>query len=274
MKTRIREKTAYLIVFLLSIVFFGWFAFNFYTLEPGDRSLELYSDSYWIIGLVGALYGLSVSKAWGGLKSLFGKSLFFFSLGLFAQVFGQITYTYFALVKGVEAPYPSVGDIGFFGSILFYLGGLLYLKRALGTKFILATTTKKIISIVLPLLILAGSYFVFLRDYESSGATIATFLDFGYPLGQAFYISVAVLIYLMSFKALGGIMKNKILLLILALVLQYVADFMFLYRFSKDEWYTGGFNDFMYQLAYLVMTIALLRIGSTARKLMVKTTDK
>lgn len=273
MKLKSKSKGFKFAVFV-SLFFVVWWLINFIFLSPGHKSLEFYSDSYWVVGLLGAIYGLRVSKEWGGVKSLFGRSLLFFSFGLLAQVFGQITYSYFALFEGIEAPYPSVGDIGFFGSIILYVFGLLSLKKALRVEVSSVSFVKKTISVVLPILLLGFSYIVFLRSYEATDNTLVTLLDFGYPLGQAFYISLALLIYLLSLKALGGIMKNKILMIILALVIQYLADFTFLYRFSNDEWYAGGIDDLIYQMAYLIMTLTLLHMGTVAKRLNPKSQGK
>lgn len=273
MNTNKKEKTAYILTVLLAGGYSVWWLANLLHGHPGDRSLELYSDSYWVTAVVGVVCGFFVSKLWGGFRSLFGRALLFFTLGLAAQVFGQITYSYFALVRHIDAPYPSIGDIGYFGSVILYILGVYTLSKALGVRLRYAGGFQKLISILVPLILLATSYMVFLKDYQFSGSHLITFLDFGYPLGQALYISIALFAYILSAKLLGGKMKNKILLLLFALLIQYCADFSFLFRFSRDTWYAGDFTDFLYQLAYLFMTLALIQIGGVARKLKVKAED-
>jgi hypothetical protein len=263
------EKIAYFVTFLLAAIYFSWWVINFTVGHPGDRSHELYSDSYWIVALIGTVYGFFVSKQWGGAKSVFGRALLLFTLGLFAQVFGQVTYSYFALFRGIQASYPSIGDIGYFGSVVLYIVGVLILSKAVGARFKSASIYQKVVAVVAPLALLTLSYAIFLRGYQFTGHPVTTFLDFGYPLGQASYISLALLTYILSVKLLGGKMKNKVLLLLAALLIQYIADFSFLYRDSHNQWYAGDASDLAYQIAYLFMTIALLRIGGVARKLKV-----
>lgn len=273
MNTYRSEKVAYIITFALAGLYSSWWLINFFFGQPGDLSHEIYSDTYWIVALVGVLYGYSVAKLWGGHKSILGKALILFTLGLLGQVVGQIIYSYFALVKHIDAPYPSLGDVGFFGSVLLYIVAVLMLSKALGIHFRSGGKTQRVISIAAPLALLVGSYAIFLRDYQFDGSWLVTFFDFGYPLGQAVYISLALFMFVLSARLLGGKMKNKILLLLLALSVQYIADFTFLYRFSKDLWYAGGVNDLTYQIAYLLMTIALLQIGSVSRKLQSKQSE-
>lgn len=270
MKTKLSERLAYVITLLIAAVYFAWWGINYWAGNPDSTSLEWYSDTYWIVAAVGVACGLFAAKQWGGVKSIFGRSLTFFTLGLAAQTFGQLTYSYFAIVQGVEAPYPSVGDIGYFGSILCYIIGILLLSRAIGVRFKTAPRHEKVTVIAIPTLLLLSSYAFFLQHYTFGEAALTTFLDFAYPLGQALYISLALLAYILSRKWLGGRMKNKILLLLFALFVQYLADFLFLYRISREQWYAGDVSDLMYQTAYLFMTLALLQIGSVARKLRAK----
>jgi hypothetical protein len=83
-------------------------------------------------------------------------------------------------------------------------------------------------------------------------------LDFGYPFGQAIYISIAILAFLFSRRLLSGLMRPKILLILAALCMQYASDFTFLYQSHHNTWKAGGVNDYMYLIAYFIMTIALL----------------
>jgi hypothetical protein len=89
------------------------------------------------------------------------------------------------------------------------------------------------------------------------------FLDFGYPLGQAIYVSLALLTYLLSTKTLGGIMKNKVLLILFALAVQYAADYNFLYQAYAETWSVSGYGDVIYLFAYFLMAVGLLQLKAT-----------
>ena len=92
-------------------------------------------------------------------------------------------------------------------------------------------------------------------------------MDFGYPLGDAVYVSLAILALILSKKVLGGVMKKPILFLVFALMFQYICDFTFTYQVSKGTWYVGGINDFMYFISYFFMTIGLIYMGSIFNKI-------
>lgn len=211
---------------------------------------------------------MKASMEWGGMKSLFGKAILMFSIGLFLQEFGQLAYSYYANILHIEIPYPSIGDLGYFGSIPFYAYGAWLLARTSGIKFQVQSTLDRLKVLFFPIALLVGSYVLFLRGYEFDWSNpLVVFLDFGYPLGQAIYISIAILTYVMCRKMLGGIMRSRIILVLIAFLLQYVADFTFLYQNSTGTWSGGRINDYMYLVAYTAMTIAVLELRHVIAKL-------
>jgi hypothetical protein len=269
-----KSKTLKLAVLIFSLLS-AWWVYLHFIGTPSDTSLEWFSGTYGVMALFGAVVGLRVSKEWGGRKSLIGRAILMFAFGLLAQEFGQITYSLYTLLFHIEVPYPSIGDIGYFGSVLFYLYGVWLIGKVVGLKFSLKSYADKLSALVIPLAILATSYGFFLKGYEFDWASpVTVFLDFGYPLGQAFYISLAILVYILSRKYLGGIMRPVILTVLFALCVQYVADFMFLYQTNHETWTTAGLNDYVYLVSYFVMTLALLKFKTAVDKLGSSGTEK
>jgi len=251
------------LVLFLFIVYLIWWIVLQLTTAPDSSAREYWADTYGCVALVGSIAGFLVAKKWGGFRTYLGKSTLFFSFGLLAQVFGQLAYTYYFYKKNVEAPYPSIGDIGYFGSIPLYIFGAWYLAKTIGIKVSFKQLQAKVVSIVIPAIILIISYISFLRDYDFAEKTkLVIFLDYGYPLGQAIYVSIALVAYLLSRKWLGGVMKNKIQLILFALAVQYVADYNFLYQIIKETWQNGGYGDMLYLTAYLTMSLGLIYLGS------------
>lgn len=234
-----------------------------------DHSFEKFFGAiYGSMALWGGFCGIFISQKWGGFKSIFGKAIFMFSLGLFAQEFGQITLSIIDYIFNIQGAYPSIGDIGYFGSIPLYIYGIILLAQASGVKIKLASFRHQIITILLPLGLLLIGYFLFLQSYEFDWTNpIKIFLDFGYPFGQAIYISLALLTFLLSKGVLGGIMKSKILFVLFALSVQFLADYTFLYQSSRGTWSVGGLNDYMYLTAYFLMSLALIQLKVVIDKL-------
>lgn len=256
------QNTPFIIAIILFLLLTIWWILLHFGILRGDFQNSLFGLGYGLLALFGAIYGLRISRNWGGMKSVFGKSVTLFSLGLLAQEFGQISYAYYVFYKHIEIPYPSIGDVGFFGSIPFYAYGALLLGQAAGVKFSLKSYVNKLQAIAIPLIILFSSYFIFLQGYKFDWSNPLTiFLDFGYPLGEAIYISFALLAFLLSRKILGGVMKYRVLFILCALLIQYLSDFAFLYQAKNGTFVAGGVVDLMYLISYFTMTLALLQLN-------------
>jgi hypothetical protein len=260
----LRNRMVQVDILLLAVVTIWWFFIKPFNSEAIIDSKHIWSSTYMLISIIGGVFGLIISKYWGGYKSIIGKAILCFSVGLFLQSFGQLVYNYYTLFAKIETPYPSLGDLGYFGSIIAYIYGVSLLGRAVGLKFFSKISINQILAVVLPLLMLIFSYFFFLRDYQFDWSKpLTVFLDFGYPLGQATYVSLALLVLVVSIRSLGGMMKKPVLLLLFALIVQYLCDFNFLYQANHENWYAGSWGDYLYAVSYFIMTLAIIYIGST-----------
>lgn len=248
---------------LFAILSVWWISLNPFSNDSNvTHSKYVWGSFYQLIAIWGGVSGLVVSKSFGGTKSIIGKSVLFFSLGLLFQSLGQSIYSYYNLFAHIEAPYPSLGDVGYFGSVILYIFGVYFLAKSSGVKFSLKSYFSKIKAILIPLTMLVGSYLIFLQGYEFDGSsTLKIFLDFMYPLGQALYVSIAILTLIFSRKYLGGIMKKPVLFFLIALIVQYVSDFNFLFHASRQTWYVGGYGDFLYLCAYFLMSLSIIKIS-------------
>ncbi len=235
--------------------------------DPNGYNAQFWSAIYQIIAWWGALYGIYFSHLWGGWKSLIGRANLAFAIGLLAQSFGQIVFSYYTF-KQTEILYPSLADAGFFGSIPFYIYGASLLVKFAHVK--LKSIRNVTLAFTIPLGMLILAYWLFLRGYEFDPSNkIKIFLDFGYPLGQAVYVSISVLALMAYKKIAGGIMSKPVLLFIFALFAQFISDYVFLFLSSRN-FYEGNyiiFSDLLYLTAYFLMTLSLMRLGTVFYKI-------
>lgn len=261
MKKSFGDKYVY-ISFLIFCVLTAWWLLIQLGITDNDLNREIFSATYGVMALWGGLFGLFVSKKWGGVKSTLGKGVLMLSIGLLLQEFGQISYSvYYYLLNVDKVPYPSFGDLGYFGSIFFYISGAWFISSAIGIKYALAKMHNKILAVIIPLFAVLMSYFFFVQGVDSSSETILVqLLNIGYPIGQSIYVGIAMLGYLLSRKLLGGAMKNPLSLLLLSLMLQYCADFVFLYQTAQETWRVAGINEYMYLTTYFVTTISMVSL--------------
>lgn len=250
-------KSTVFVFIVLSVLMIWWIIVNLFSASEIQKLT--WAASYQIVAIVGGLFGLFICQAWGSFRSVMGRSILAFSLGLLFQVFGQSAFSFYNLVLQIEIPYPSIADVGFFGSIPFYIYGIMLIAKASGLSVTLKSFRNKAQAVLIPLIMVIISYLLFLKNYEFDWSEpLKVFLDFGYPMGQAIYISIALLTFLLSKNVLGGIMRPRILFLLLALLIQYVADFNFLYQVIQETWENGSYGDLLYLIAYASLTLGLL----------------
>lgn len=248
----------------------AYFMFGFYVLwwlylqifiQKTNIQYSIFAGSYGLLAVYGGIFGLHTSFKWGGLRTLMGRAIFMFSLGLFLQAFGQFDYGYYVIFLHIQVPYPSIGDIGYFGTIPFYIYGTLLLSRAAGIKLNIQLFREKLIALIVPVIMLIIGYMLFLRDYSFDWSNpVKVFLDFAYPLGESIFISLAIIIVILSRNIFDGIMRSRAMLILVALFLQFIADYVFLY--GSSYYYSGSYMDFLYLISYFIMTIALFNLKS------------
>ena len=252
MKLNIYQKI--LVAFLVLLVAF-WIVL-FVTHTTTGYYNYLYSFLFGLIPFISGMVAISASRMWGGLKSTVGKAIFFVGLGILFWGAGEVIWSYYNFFAGVAAPYPSLADIGFAPSILFYGIGTIYLSVVMGAKFGLRNTRSKVFAVVAPLVIAAVSYYVLVVVARNGvvvpeGETpLKALLDIAYPLGDFVSLTLAVVISGLSFNYLGGVYKWDMISLMLGLVVMFIADSVFSYTTTVGTYYNGNWGD-------LLLTIGL-----------------
>ena len=260
-------KRVQAVIVLFGLFFLWWLWFNLFNPSPTHQQGNVWTSIYMIFSLFGFTSGIIVFHSFGGFKTALGRAIFAFSLGLLFQSFGQTTYTYYLFFKHIDIPYPSIGDIGFFGSIPIYFYGITQLAKAFAGGLSLKSFGNKIQVFILPLTMLFVPYYFFFHNYVFDWShTFRIFLDFGYPLGDAICVSIAVLTFTLSKKILPGTAKGAIMALIAGLTLQYISDYTYLYQTNIGFWQAGGINDLTYCTAYFVMTLGIIYTCEVSKK--------
>ncbi len=224
-----------------------------------------YSFAFSLVPLVGGFVGCFVAEKWGWFKSAIGKGVFFTSLGLFSWGAGSMVWSYYNFFMDIPAPYPSWADVGFALSIPLWIIGVINFSKATGTKFGLRNIFGKTLLLFLPIVTVILSYYL-LVVVARGGVLVSTggdsslklFLDLFYPIGDVLILSLALLVFGLSFNYLGGIYKHSILSILFGFGLMYVADFVFSYTTTLETFYNGNFGDLIFTLALSTISFGVL----------------
>jgi hypothetical protein len=118
--------------------------------------------------------------------------------------------------------------------------------------------------LLLPFAALLIAYVTFLGLGSTGSHVFTTLFTIGYLLGQAVSVAFVALVLVRSQRRLGGIMRSKVLLLLLIPLTQHVADLNFLFQAHQRTWVMGSYGDVLYLVSYGLMTLAILNISTTS----------
>lgn len=224
-----------------------------------DGENYYYDWAYGVICALAAFYAVRLSYAkWGGLSSSIGRSLIYLALGLLSQMIGLQIWTYYNLYLKIEAPYPSVADVGYFMLIPFYTLAAYNFAKASGGKSAFSNRQGKIVAGAISILVLILSL-VFLQIFVGIDDlySLKTLFDVAYPVGQTIPFAIALYILYLSNTVLGGTMRSKIMVLTIAFIFQFIAEYGFLIAVGSGKYINGGLNDLLYPLAYYLMFVSI-----------------
>jgi hypothetical protein len=173
-----------------------------------------------------------------------------FSLGTALWIFAELSWAIYYF-SGVNVPYPGIPDIFYLAAYvpvglaiyLYYeaFGGALRVRRRTISIGIISLSISLVLAIVLPIEF----------SQARTGALLVT--DLAYPVADVLLLSLAIL-SLAIFG--GGSMSRWWYLLAGAIILDIIADELFLIQAANGTYYNGGIDDLMYVWAYLLFALS------------------
>ncbi|MBI2330494.1 hypothetical protein HYU94_03810 [Candidatus Daviesbacteria bacterium] len=224
---------------------------------------HLYQVGLGLIPLIGGIMGMLNSRKWGFLTSDVGKATFFISAGLTAWGIGQMFWSlYYNILLKIEIPYPSLADVGYVSALPLWTYGIIKLSKATGARASIKKLSGKLLLFVIPILAIISSYYLLIViarqgviDFNEGGLKL--FFDLAYPLGDLIILTLALLIYGLSFNYLGGRFKLPIITVIGGFILMYFTDFTFSYVTTLETYFNGHWVDLMFPSALMLVAFGI-----------------
>lgn len=233
------------------------------------RGMANTTENYWygivegLLPSIAAFFGFANARQWGGIKSAMGKAVNLLSIGLLTWGIGTIIFGYYNVVLQVAVPYPSLADAFYIVSWPLWAVGMIYLSRATGARFQLRTLSGKAMLFLIPILTTIGSYYVLIVVARQGTLgfvenLVTNFFDLAYPIGDIVILTVALLIYGLSFKYLGGFFKLAIIIVLTGFVLNYIGDFSFVYLTTQGTYFVADWVDLVYTVAFFCLSLGVI----------------
>ncbi len=219
-----------------------------------------------------SLKGFQVSRAWGGAKSVMGKSVGALAIGLLLWSLGEFVWSYYNLVLRVAAPYPSWADLGYVTGVSFWIISALYLAQLTGVRILLKRKPSlKFTAVAVVVLSIAVSYYLLVAiarqgQILSDGTDLLkTILDIFYPLSDVMSLAIVAVVASVSGAYLGGLLRTPILVVGMGLLASYFFDMTFSYYTTIETYYNGQPTDLLLLVATGLLSFAVLLYGQGVR---------
>jgi hypothetical protein len=272
------NKISKVLVYIPILIFFAytawWGYLNFLDVASKNnfdtQARYNFTDTYGLVALSASVVGMIISKKWGFLKSRFGKTLFYFSLGLFLQFTGQLMYGLFYRIGDVYLAFPSIGDIPYFLSHIAYILAIYnLLKVIVFNQSIFKPRRVLVVSVIATLILGVISYKAFLNiAIQDERGVIYQFLNVAYPFVQSIYFLTGIVALMQAKRISEGKLFFPVGLVLTALIVQYIADFNFLFQSYHESWKAAALNDLLFVTAYALMGMSIIMIDRVRRQVL------
>ncbi|MGO1058595.1 putative bifunctional diguanylate cyclase/phosphodiesterase [Planococcus sp. FY231025] len=199
--------------------------------------------------LVAAAVLFAVYRKISGKEKMFWLLI---ALGCLSYVIAEGLWIYSENVLGEEIPYPGWADLFYFFQIAFYLAALLYhgwhgrrdlqlLRLAFDVTIIMAVFS-------------ALSWHFIIKDLIGGTASPLTLaVSAGYPIGSLLLLFGLASFYISKVPLFS---RSVLHLIAASLLLQIVADSIYLYETATGIYSSGSFYDPLWSLSLLLMALA------------------
>jgi hypothetical protein len=276
-KNNLPNLLKYLLAFTSLISLGLWLYLRFANVSTDSNIGNYFALSLSVTPFLAGIFGFDIAKAWGGTKSLLGKAIVALSTGLTLWALGNFTWAYYNLVKQVEAPYPSLADVGYGLGVLFWILSTVYLGRALGVGLLLKKSPGlKWLSAGFTIGSIALSYYLFVVVARGgslglqSDELLKAFFDLYYPLTDVCALVVISMVFIVSARYIGGLLKVPVLAILFGMLSSYIYDLTFSYSTTKETYTNGQFSDIFLLIATVCLSASVVMFGMRAAKLRVK----
>lgn len=186
-----------------------------------------------------------------GLKSILGRAMFAFSIGLFFWFIGEIVWAIYVIVYGIEVPFPSAADLFYLlGYPPLYFGLISYLKVF---KDAFNRIVISISSIAGLIVIIVTSILIVPEALISSSNLIEGILSTIYPVFDSLLIILAVMGAIIFF---GGRIWMSWLLIAIGFILLGIVEISYYYQELLGLIWEGHPLELIWLWVYLHLSLA------------------
>lgn len=175
---------------------------------------------------------------------------FWLSLGCWSYFSAELIWMYYESFLRTEVPFPGLSDLFYMLQILFYLVAFsryqFIVKR-------FSRILQLIFEIVIVMIVISTFSYYFIIEHQMSNPELTglfLFISIGYPVGDLALIFAAVTLFC---TVKESTVKRKFLVILIAVIIQAVADSSYMYLLLNNNYHTGSLIDPLFSLSLLLI---------------------
>lgn len=255
------ENLNSLLIIGVFLFFTGWWAVIYFGFGGKDtQANDLWSNHLQVLIILGSYIGFFICREFTFKSDLLlpRRLMKFFTIGLFLSTLGSLVYTFYTAILHIDTPYPSWGDIGYFGGALSYLIGSVFFYIEVIDK----NDLRKAIKTSVICLIVLTIYQVWFLQNIGSVLNWSTFsvVDTSYTVVETAFTALALGALITTRCFVNKKFRFGYILMVLGLVYLFVMDNYYSYVVqTTGAWPEGGLGDYLYFGMYYVTSLGLVQ---------------
>jgi hypothetical protein len=236
-----------LVAGLMTVVFLLWIVFN---LDGAHVTLEV--DD---IGQGVAAWCATVVCGVAAFRASAGRVTWaLFAASSFAWGAGEVVWCYYALIKNVPVPFPSLADVGFLTAVPLAFAGLL--RYPMGPRRPAARVQEVLDGCIIATSLLFASWATILGPLYRShqGGVLKQVISLAYPMSDVIMVSLVIILIARA----GRTGRIRLELVMAGVVAFAISDSAFSYLTEVNSYNGGNFLDTGWVAGYLLIALGAL----------------
>lgn len=204
------------------------------------------------ISSLAAVFGMAYGAWWSTrVDRRLGSAWRMLMLAMVAWAAGDLLWAYFEMVAGVE-PYPSIADIFYLSTYVFFFIGILRLPRLPDISSSAAWLWLDVIIVMFSALGIYWNFLIGPTILAGQEPWLATLINSAYPVGDLLLVCAITLIIFLPRSPLWA---KPLYLLLLGQGISAVVDGIYTYQTINETFTSGAFYNILFTSASLVLML-------------------
>ena len=225
--------------------------------RPGSRHFyDAFFNTYQIFPpLFAGIVGVIFYRYGQHTNAMRRRGWLFIAIACISFVVGQSAWTYFESIRGVEVPFPSLADIGFLGTYILLIPGVLMLFGSLNVAGRLRQLLDSAI-VAGSVGVLSWSFLVQKLWHTSDASLIGKIISITYPLGDIAALFGAII--LISNARQKKDLRRSLNFLAVGILGFVFFDTSFTWMSMNNTYHTGSWSDWMISFGWILIGYSFL----------------